>query len=393
MSEAPQAPVRWFFLAGYAHVGAAALVGVTLAAPSALFPQTLDVLLAGGGIVLIALALAYGFAPPFLKREVLAATTAPLVPLALILVADALAIVLALTGRDATRLAARVDGAAFLFAPLHVAASAWRGPAWRGGIALFAKDQPFRRGDQVAAACFAVALAGLALAGVLLLWLPRGLANTGLLALHLAFVLPFFVGALVFFLPRNAKRPLDGATLVLAALAVGTISAVALVGALLLTRGPMRIAATGTILATILFLFAAWRMRAHSPGPVLARARGALRGAAVLAVLAHIGLLLAFAGDEPGPLYPAAGYAALALDVALAVGVTLLGAPILLNAVPREGRWAAWASALAVTGLFLLAPAFEFARRGAFVGALVLAVAAALALWGLAPMRRPRREC
>lgn len=394
MSDTPQRTLRWLFLAGYAHLGLAALVGITLAAPSSIFPRQLDVLLASGGIVLVALALACGFAPPFTKREVLAPTWAPLVPIALMSVADALAIALYWTGRDAMPLAERLYGAAFLFAALHLAASALLGRAWRGGIALFAKDQPFRRGDQVAAACFAAALAALAFAGALLAWLPRGLPVAGLVALHLGFVVPFFAGALVFLLPRNAKRPLEGATLVVGALAVQLASAIALALAFALAlRSGMRLAASGALLATVLFLFVAWRMRVDAPGPVLARARGALRGAAALGALAGIALLLAVAGDAPSALFPAAAYTALAFGALFAIGVTLLGAPILVNAVPREGRWASWAGAIAVAGLFLLAPAFQFAERGAFVGALVLVAAMGISLWGLAPMRTPRRDC
>jgi hypothetical protein len=390
MAEPLELPLRGLFLAGYAHVALAALAGLARAARLVAYPEEVPLLLASAGLVLVALAVAYGFAPPFVKREVLGVWPA-YVAMAAVGVGTALAVALPLARLDPTPLVAGAYGVAFLVPPIHLAASALAGAPWRGGIALFAKDQPFRRGDALAAAAFAASFVALAASGALLLGRPHGVVTAGLVALLLGHLATFFGGVLVFLLPRNAKTPLPGLTLVAFALLVHVAAVVALVLAFVFPLdADFRYPAAGALLATLLFGVALLRLRVEKPGPVLARARPWLGGAAALGVLAPLALVLALAGGEPGPLLPVAAIAYTLLAAVLAVAATLLCAPILLNSVPREGRWGAWAAALAIAGLFLLAPSYQY-ERAAFPGAVLLAAACALAVWGLAPMRTPRR--
>lgn len=375
---------KTLFLLGYLHLTAAALVGVALAGGLPV-PVFADLLLAVAGLALVAAALAFGYAGPFLKREV-PAPDAAWAMVALLVAADA-----ALAWR--VDWAARGVGLAIVALPLHVAATAAFGKPWRGGIAIFAKDQPFRRGDALAAAAFALGLLGLLAGGVLLALLARGIPTAGIAVALLGGVLPFLAGMLLFFLPRNAKTPLPGATLVGTALGVWSVSTVAL--GVAFTRpvgGEFRAPAIGALLAIALFQTALLRLRFGKPGVQLLRARPFLRGAAALAPLTGVTLALSMAGGLPGPLLPVAAYAFLVLGALLAVAATLLGAPILLNSVPRAGRWGMISSALGIAGLFLLAPAFQYPRPPVF-GAIVLAVAMLVAVWGLAPMRTPRRDC
>ncbi|HWH08043.1 MAG TPA: hypothetical protein VNX21_02520 [Candidatus Thermoplasmatota archaeon] len=374
MTEIPAKP---WLVAGFVQMGIAAVAGVLVAAGFAASP--LDLLLAGAGVVLVACGLAYGYAPPFLKREALGAWPAH-AALGLVLLANPLALL-------GPRWAASAAGAGFLLVPLHLAASAAWGKPWRDGVALFAKDQPYRRGDRIAAAAFALALAALAAAGALLLAPPRGLLTTGLAVLLLGFALPFHAGALVFLLPRNAKTPLAGATLVVASLGVGALAAAGLAAAFAFPlQGDFRSPAWAALLADVLMVAALARLRPESPGAQWRRARPFLRGAAALALLAGLGLALAMAGGLPGPLLRPAAYAHAALAGLLATAAALLAAPVLVNSVPREGGWGKVAAAGAIAGVLVAAYA-------PFVGALVLAAATGLVLWGLAPMRTPRRAC
>lgn len=368
---------RPWLVAGFAQLGLAALVGVLVAAGRA--PAYVGLLLGGVGVVLVAGGLAYGYAPPFLKREVLGKWPAH-AALALLLLADPLALL-------GVRWASYAAGAGFVTVPLHLTASAAWGKPWRGGIALFAKDQPYRRGDRIAAAAFALGLLMLAAAGVLLAFPPRGLPNAGLSLLLLGFALPTFAAWLVFFLPRNAKTPLPGATLVVASLAVGALAAIGIaLGFAFPLAADFRAAAWAALLADALMLVALARLHVPAPGAQLRRARPYLRGAGALALLAGLGLALAMAGGLPGPLIGPAAHAHLVLAATLATAATLLGAPVLVNSVPRDGRWGSVAAALAIAGVFAAAYA-------PLLGAGMVAAAAALTLWGLAPMRRPRREC
>lgn len=374
---------RALLLAGHVHLGLAAFAGAGRAGglPVPLFA---DLLLASAGLVLVAAGLAHGYAGPFLKR-VIPVPGLAWGMLALVLVGDALLFDVAW--------AARAFGLAFLVLPLHLAATAAWGREWRGGVALFAKDQPFRRGDLIAAVTFGISLVGLAAAGLLLAFLVRGIPTPGLAVLLLGFALPFFAGMLLFLLPRNAKTPLPGATLVGAALALSASSTLALgIAFAQPASADFRWPAAGALLADVLLLAALSRLRFPEPGPQMRRALPLVRAAGALAVLAGIALALATAGGLPGSLLPVAAYAHVLLAATLATAATLLGAPILVNSVPREGRWAAAASGLAIAGLFLLAPSFQY-DRPPVVGAILIVAASLLALWGLAPLRTPRREC
>lgn len=383
MAEVATRP--WFLLGGVL-VLAAALAGLAAAFSAPLVAPTAHLLLAEAALFALAGGLAYGFVSPFLKREAPGAWPATF---ALVLVGAG-----ALVALVAPRWGALLLGAAFVILPLHVVATAALGKPWRGGFALFAKDQPFRVGDTLAAASFAVALVGLAASGALHVAYLRGLVVAPLAAHLLLFALPFFGGVLVFLLPRNAKRPLPGATLVGAALLLLALSGAALVAgfAALLPSG-YRFPAAGVLVALVLAGGALVQLRfPERPGPQVVRARPLLRAAAALGALSGLAVMLAFPGDAPGPLVPVAAYALLVLALVLAASSTLLGAPILLNAVPRDGRWAAVAAAVAIAGVFLLAPRFTHDRT-AVGGALAFALAAALVAWGMAPLRTPRRDC
>lgn len=329
--------------------------------------------------------LAYGYGAPFLKREAVGAWPAH-VALALVVLADVSVLA---EGMDVTdgRWTARFVGASFLVVTLHLAASAAWGKPWRGGVALFAKDQPYRRGDQVAAAAFIAGLVGLLGSGVLLVWMPRGLPSAGFVFALIGYAFPFLVGALCFFLPRNAKMPLPGATLLVAALALQAFATLGLVVAFLLPGlQAFRWPATISFLADLLVLVALARLAFPKPGALLVRALPLLRGAGALAVLGGLGLALAMVGGVPGPVFRPAVYVHLVLAIVLALAVALLGAPVLLNAPPRKGAWSKTSAALAIAGVVVAAYA-------PVPGAAVLAGAAALALYGVWPMRTPRRDC
>lgn len=382
---------RPWFVAGFAHLLGAAALGALTAAPVGALDSWAHVLVALAGVHLIAGGLAHGFLSPFLKREPPTALLAH-ASLALVLVADAL--ILAPDSLVPDRVAYAAFGLAFALLPLHVAVAAVAGPAWRGGVALFAKDQPFRRGDTLAAAMFGVALAMLLAASALLALAPRGLPTTGVLVMALGFAEPFFAAFLVFILPRNAKQPLPGLTLHAAALALGALGTIALAFAFAYpVSADFRYPAAAIAVAHALALVAFLRLDLSGKGPQLARARPLLRGAFVLAALAPIALV--FALSEGGPYVPLLQmtlYAEVALLATTASACALFGAPILLNAVPRDGRWAAWVAGLAIAGAFVLASGIQFGRA-TFPGALVMLGAAAVLAWGVWPMRKPRRDC
>jgi hypothetical protein len=373
--------VRAWLLAGYAHVAAGALLGLVAAAPSALVPLPLHVLVAAGGVAMVAVALAYAFAAPLTRRRLVGAWPSSL-GFGLALAGDLVAVLSLLLHRDAVRGMTLLYGAAFVAPPLHLLVTALSGDAWSEGADLYEGQPPFRRGDLVATAGYAVGLAGLALAGALLVALPRGAASPGVALLLLGGAVPLFGGLLVFVLPRQAKAPLRRVTLAAAALAVQAIAAAGItVG--LLTEGAtgLRAPAGGLLLAALLALAAFWRLRA---GDALLRLTG------TLALLAGLAAALALAGGAPGPLFGAAIYATLSAAAALALAATARAAPLLPVAPPRRGRAPAWSAALAILGLFLLAPSAEFGRA-AFPGAVALALAALLALWVALPMAAGNR--
>ncbi|HEX2022017.1 MAG TPA: hypothetical protein VHH36_04845, partial [Candidatus Thermoplasmatota archaeon] len=311
---------RPWLIAGWLQIAAAALLGVVAAAPSDLWPAYAHAAGAAVGLVLVAGGLAHGFASPFTKREPRTAIPAH-AALGLLLAGDALALAHPLAATLAWAYLAW--GAGCVALALHLALVLAAGAPWRGGVALFAKDQPFRVGDMAAAAAFAVATLGLALGGALLLALPRGLPNAALAALLLLHAAPFFAGVLLFLLPRNAKRALPGVTLHTAALALlvagGAGVLVATLDPLRAAGGSARYAAASVALACALFLVAILRLpRPARPGAQLARAAPMLRASFALALLAPFALLLALLGDPSVPLLALALYAWLALGAALA---------------------------------------------------------------------------
>lgn len=390
-----QVNARPWFVAGFLHLGAAAVLGALRASPSRAVDEWAHVLFALAGVLLVAGGIAHGFVAPFLKREPRTAALAH-ASLALVLAADVLALLAQPLGVVVPlRYALWAYATAFLLLPLHVALVAVAGTPWRGGVALFSKDQPFRRGDLLAATSFATALAGLAAAAVLLAFPPRGLPNVGVAVFILCFALPFLVAFLLFILPRNAKTPLPGFTLHAAGLVLIVFGGIGLALALAFPVGAnFRLPAVTLALAHAFTLVAFLRLRFPDPaGAQVRRARPFLRGAFVFSLLAPaVTLLATWSGSVQLDLLILTTYLYVLLVATLAVAATLLGAPILLNAVPRDGRWGAFAAAAAIAGAFLLAPALQH-PRAAFPGALVILAAALLLLWGAAPMRRPRREC
>lgn len=390
-----QVDARPWFIGGFAHLGAAALLGALRASPSLAVHEWAHVLFALAGVLLIAGGIAHGFVAPFLKREPRTALLAH-AGLVFVVVADALALLAQPLGALVPlRYALWAYAAAYLVLPLHVALAASAGAPWRGGIALFSKDQPFRRGDVLAAAAFATGLAGLTAAALLFAFPPRGLPNVGVAVFLLCFALPFLVGFLLFILPRNAKTPLPGLALHASGLVLLVFGGIGLALALAFPVGAnFRLPAVTLALGHAFTLVAFLRLRfPEPPGAQVRRARPLLRGAFVFAMLAPaVALLATWSGGVQLDLLILSTYLYVLLATLLAVAAALLGAPIVLNAVPRDGRWGAFAAAAAIAGAFLLAPAFQH-PRAAFPGALVILAAALLVLWGVAPMRRPRREC
>lgn len=382
---------RPWLLAGFLHFGLAAAAGLVVAAPSHVVHEWAPVLLSLAGVYLVAGGLAIGFLSPFVKREPPTALLAH-AGLALVLAADAWMLASRGLGFE-LRLAIAPYALAYAALPLHVGATALAGRPWRGGVALFAKDQPFRVGDTLAAGAALVSMLALVASAALFAWPPRGLPNAAAAVFLLAFALPFFGAFLAFILPRNAKAPLPGVTLLAAALALLASGAAGLALAFAFPLGAnFRFPAVAVALGHLFSLWAFARVRVERPGPQATRARPLLRGTMALAVLAPLALALATWQPAQLVLLPLPLHVYAVLAVVLAAACTLYGAPILLNAVPREGRWAMASAALGIAGLFVLGQAIQF-DRSAFPGAVVLGIASAALLWGLAPMRAPRREC
>lgn len=287
----------------------------------------------------------------------------------------------------------------FLSAPLLLAAlgSAWPGAPVEGHVSPFEAIRPHRVGDRLALAAFLVGLAGAVAGAILLFVAPRGLPMAGLAVLLLAGALPLAAGVLAFLLPRATDRPLPGATRLAAALVVLPLAALALALAFaFLGLGGFRAAAAGVLLAHVLALagFLRVKLPAAPTGP-LAHARPLLRGAAALAPLAGLALLLALAADAPGPLLPLAFYAHAALGALLLAAASHLAAPFLGLRPGGRPLWSKIGAATLIAGPFLLAPAFQY-DRPALPGAAVLALGGLLVAAPLllrapeAPRRRKR---
>lgn len=231
-----------------------------------------------------------------------------------------------------------------------VLASATLGAPWRSGIPFW-RAGPHQRGDRAAAIVMLLGLLVLAaspLVHPLSIW-PAGLA---ILAL----------GALTHLLPRSRGRaPI--APLVLAGAAVASLAAVARFYAPTI---PSWLAPAGILLAAA-GLYA---------GPSPKRAGPRLREAAPPILAALAATALAIAGLS----------AALSVAAGLAVfAVALLALPVVFNQRPARAFILPASVAAAGVPLAALLPA----PTGPIAGA----VAVALALATLAPLRRPRRYC
>lgn len=349
-------------------------LGVALAlvasAPAGPFVPVAHVLLLASGLAFVALAVALSVSPLFTGREVVGASFAwpALVGL---LVGDAL-----LLGVGASW----GVGVALVLAAGVFGASLLRGAP----LASREEASTHRVGDRVGAAGVVAGVAGLVGAGVLLVAAPRGLPVAGLAVLIVGAVLPLLGGVLALLVPRLSGVALPGATILGTALALLASGAAFLaVSFAFPSLGGFRNAAAGILLGEVLALVAFLRVRLS---PSAAQARPLLRGAAVLAPLAGVALLLGLLGDAPNELLPLAVYAHLAFAGLLAVGALALAAPFLgLAPSPRLGRLKVGA-ALVIAGLFLLAPSFQY-PRGTFPGALVMVIGALMVAWPFVPRR------
>lgn len=370
---------RWLLL-GAAQVLVGLVMAAATASGSTFLPQSAHAIALATGIALVAGGLALGLAPPFLLRE----TDAPRL--------GELACAAALVGDVAAPLSLRgfeaAEGIALLLVVAHLPVAVLRGRAYEGDPIL-AGGQPYRVGDRTAAACLAVGATGFVAAGALLVAPPRTIATSSLTLLVLLGILPLLVGGLVFLLPRMARAPLSGATVVIAALALGGLGAIGLAfayGAPFSAdfRWPGSAVAAGLVLGIVALL----RTRVREPGSRFAALPPLLGGAAVLAGLAAALVFFAMLGGAPNDLTPLALDALLALCAVLAVALAVAAAPLLLDAPPRPTRWARWAAGLAIAGLFLVAPAIQYARS-AFPGVALEILAVGFAAWGLGPAMKP----
>lgn len=318
-----------------------------------------------------AASLALGLARPFLRYE----TEIPLLAQAAWLAAFAGDVILA---SGFSRVGAALEGVALLAIVAHAPLALTR--ARYAGDRLFGPEQPFRMGDSVVAACFALGAAGLATGAALLLAPPRANGASALILVVAAGALPLLLGALAFLAPRVARAPLSGATLLAGSLVVGGLGSafLALAHAFPFTF-ETRYPATALALGILLALVALLRLRA--PEGAL---KPLLRGAAAAAILAVLAIALAYPLGGYA-LAPVALYALMLLAATLAWAGALAAGPLLFGGEPRPGRWAAWSVGLAIASLFLVAPAFQY-PRSAFPGVAVALVALLLAAWGLAPL-------
>lgn len=331
------------------------------------------------GASFLAVALSLGLLPAFARRD----WPAPLHAIAALGVAALGPMLYAFT-QDLRHLTAPL-GVALILAAAHPLALVLQGTRWKTGESLLAAGNPFRPTDSVALASLSVSLAGAGAGGVLLVTLPRGLPNAALVVLLLSCALPAALGALLFVLPREARAPLRGATLAGAALVVLALAALTLALAFAFPlQSDFFWPSVGVVLA---LTFGILTLRRVAPP---AHARPLLRATLALAVLAGIVLVLATLGGKPSRLAGLALHAQLVFALALLVAALQVGARLMLPGQPKGARWWKWTSALAIAGLFLLAPAYQY-PRSPFPGALVLAVALALAVAGLMPLASSAR--
>lgn len=369
--------------AGAIQSGIGVLLGLATAAPVEALGDFVNVLALAGGLALLATALGSGLAPAWSGRA------APPAWLAW----SALA---AFVGADLF-LASPVGngfGMPLFAAGLALCALAIGMPFVVGGkearhVSPLAPGQPYRTGDMAALAGLAVGAAGLLASALLLAFPPRPIPTSGLVTLLLGALAPLLLGALTFLVPRHAREPLSGATLVAGALLMVVLAAAGLAWAYARPVGadfrtPAAVVVLAAALSGVAFL------RVPLPGDA-GPARPLLRGAFVLGGLAALATFLAYLGNLPGSLVAVALYALLVEGALLAMGALLLGSRLLLPGRVVGAAWAKWATALAIAGLFVLAPHFQY-PRSAFPGAVVLTVAAMVALWGARGLLVPARQ-
>ncbi|GEM_PF-6569223 len=367
--------------AGAAQVAVGLLLAMFVSSGSAIAPPSAHVVLLAVGLLLAAGGLALGLSPPFLRR----AADVPLLGAATVAASFAGDLALPVS----VRAFGALQGLALLLLVAHLPAALLRGARYDGDD-LFAPEQPFRVGDRVAAAALATGAAATLASGVLLVAPPRDVP-TSALALAILVALPaILLGALAFLLPRLARAPLSGATLLSASLVLGGLGGVALAFAYARPLATdFRYPATAVALAVALALLALLRVRLPADLDLrFAPARPLLKGAFVLAGLGALLLFLAMLGGAPSVLSPLAAYLLLAFTAVGVAAVTLAAGPLLFPGAPAGTGWARWSAALAIAAMFLVAPAFQY-PRSAFPGAVVAAVAFALAVAGLWPLARP----
>lgn len=368
---------------GLAHVLAALLLGLAQAVAPVLPAQT-HALVGAMGLTLAALGLSLPLAPALLQRDVGSAGVATGI-LLFTLLADAAGVLFLALDRDPRDILQMGYAFALAWTLLAILHARVRGEP--SGADVYAAGEPFRKGDMVSAAYHGVALAGLAAAALLLAFPPRDLPTAGLAVLVLGALVPLAAGALLFLLPRAARQPLPGATLLLAALVFHALATGAFAFAFARPVGAsFTLPAAVLLLADALALTALLRFR-YAPA-TLARERSLLQAALALAPLATLALLLGVLGDEPNALLPMALYAHLALALVLVTLLAPLAAPLVLRAPHALGRRARWGAVLLILGLFLLAPAFQYPRPS-LPGAALSVLGAALLVSAAWPAKTP----
>lgn len=355
-------PSRVLLAAALVQLGVGAALALVRAAPHEALPDDDHAVALAAGLALLALAVGLAVAPAFAGREPRDAAPA-LLAAALVLAGN-----VPLARGSTLLLGAGLAACAFLL-PLALL----RGRPVDGHAGLFAPDAPHRAGDRMSLVLLATGLGGLLVGGLLLAVPPRGTPSAGLAVLVLAGILPLATGVLSFLLPRLANRPLPGVTFLAASLVLLLGGAAGLAVAFSFPLGArFREPAALVLLAHAFALASLARLSLADglvgPGP---RARPFVRGAAVLAALAGVALLLALADRVPNDLLPLALYAHLALALLALCGALAAAGPFLDLHPATSLAWAKAGAALVIAGLFLLAPSFQY-PRSPFPGALVL---------------------
>lgn len=362
-NEPATVDVRHHFYTAAALLAIGAFCVPFMAAQMPRFPEAAGLFALLGGLTLMLEGIILWYLPSFTKRRVILRTAAHVGPPAFI----ALVVLGALDAPPGIAL-----GLALVSLATVVLASALAGPAWRGGVAFWRSDSPYRAGDGGAAIALGAGALACGVGGIAALAGSMDLAAPAwIVALYL---LP--LGALAHLVPRLRARPLAVAPF--------------LAGVALIVAAPFLVLARidPTFAAPVLLL----------PGLAIAAPGGAKRAGArsrdatppLMAAL--VALALAAAMLLAGPRLAFPGTVALAVALGLGVaGLSLIALPVLFNQRPASA-FVPWATAAALAGVF----GFAFAHllgRTLVPGAILLAAALLLWLAALAPLRRPRRYC